>query len=138
MSFKEDTSLYEIVESFLNQDSRLNKNSQQTNTRPDLSAVKKEITKDSSKFNCHANKEDNDFPKANKNAFKFLGLVTDKDTHMLSLKPKPVMLKQHKKCATNITITTTTFDPMHLDGLESALIVLLLRRQLYRLERLCG
>ena len=64
MSFKEVASLYESVESFLNQDSQLNKNSKQTNPRPDLSAVKQEITKDSSKFNHHANKEDNYFPKS--------------------------------------------------------------------------
>ena len=63
MSFKEVASLYESVESFSNQDCRLDKNSKQTNLRPDISAVKQEITKDSFKFNHHANKEDSDFQK---------------------------------------------------------------------------
>ena len=91
MSFKEVASLYESVESFLNQDSWLDKNSKQTNPRPDLSAVKQDITKYNSKFNHHAKKEDNDFPKANNNGFEFSGLVTNKDAHM----PKHVMFKQY-------------------------------------------
>ena len=65
MSFKEVASLYESVETFINQESWLNKNPKQKNPRPDLSAVKQEIVKYSSKFYLHANKEDNDFPKAN-------------------------------------------------------------------------
>ena len=71
MSFKEVASLYESVETFLNQYSQLDRNSKQKNPRPYLSAVKQEIAKDSSKFNLHDNKKDNDFPKANKKGFKF-------------------------------------------------------------------
>ena len=37
--------------------------------------------KDKSKYNYHSNTNKNAFPETKKQNFKFLGLVTDKETH---------------------------------------------------------
>ena len=93
MSVKEIQALDEKVQNFLNQDSRLDRNLTEPVDTPDSNKVKAEIIKDKSKNSKHQNAELDGFPAAPECAFKCLGLVTEKATDLLSLKPKPIYFK---------------------------------------------
>ena len=93
MSVKDVQALDEKVQKILNQDSRLDRNSTEPVTRPDSNKVKEEILKDKSKNSKHHNAEPDEFPAVPEHSFKCLGLVTEKVTDLLSLKPKPIYFK---------------------------------------------
>ena len=105
LSFKEVMSLSEDVSNFLNQGSRLERNSKQDIVRPDVEKVRQEILKDRTKNNKHHNELPEDYPELKKDtSFKYLGLVTKKKSKMLGLKPKPIMFKLRSRTSVSVTI----------------------------------
>ena len=61
MSFKEVSSFSEEVDTFLNQDNQLDRNSKQDIVRPDIVNLKEEILRDRTKQNYHSNKDTDNF-----------------------------------------------------------------------------
>ena len=104
MSVKEVQALNEQVENFLNQDSRLDRNSTEPLTRLDASKVKEKILRDRNKNHAHQNAKPDAFPVFAEQSFKCLGLVTDKFTELLSLKPKAIQFRMGSHHPASVTI----------------------------------
>ena len=93
-SLKSVQSLFSDIEDFLNQDIRLECNKLKPERH--LESVRQEIEQTRQRFDFHKNDKEDDFP-SNKGYFKFLGLLTCKDTDTLKLRSKPLSLKSRSK-----------------------------------------
>merc|ERR1712002_1009687 len=94
--FKEVSSLSKPVEEILNRDTRLDVN-KVTEQRPELEQVLQEIARNRSRNNKQKTKDD----------FPLLGLVTNRQTGMYSIKGKPILFRSRAKSAIDITIRNT-------------------------------
>ena len=123
--FKETSSLFEELEQFLNQDTRLACNKPKPPLR-DVQQVKDEILGTRTKLDWFKNEDDNEYP-SNNNMFKFLGLMTDRRTDQMRLKGKPISFKSKSKgnidivirnsCEFNDFIQKDVFQRQHLSSL---------------------
>ena len=100
--FKETSSLFKEIEQFLNQDARLACNKPKPPLR-DIQKVKDEILGTREKFDWFKNNMPNEFP-SNNNMFKFLGLLTDRQTDQMRLKGKPLSFKSKSKGNIDVVI----------------------------------
>ena len=89
--FKEVGSLFKEIEEFLNVDTRLACNKPKPPTR-DIEKVKQDIMSTRKKFDFYQNDFPDEFPE-NNNLFKFLRLMTNRQTDHLRLKGKPLSFK---------------------------------------------
>ena len=78
MLFKEEFSLSENIETFLNEDSKFDRNSKQYIVRLDIKKVIEEVLKDRTKHNNHSHYSLSNFPPPPNKFFKYLGLISDK------------------------------------------------------------
>merc|ERR1711973_412670 len=104
--FKEVSSLSKSVEENLNKDTRLDIN-KATEQRPELEKVLQEIARNRSRNNKHQNDQEDSFKQKSKDDFPLLGLVTNRETGMYSIKGKPILFRSRVKSAIDITIRNT-------------------------------
>merc|ERR1712041_23183 len=104
--FKEVSSLSKSVEENLNKDTRLDIN-KATEQRPELEKVLQEIARNRSRNNKHQNDQEDSFKQKSKDDFPLLGLVTNRETGMYSIKGKPILFRSRAKSAIDITIRNT-------------------------------
>merc|ERR1712041_37568 len=104
--FKEVSSLSKSVEENLNRDTRLDIN-KATEQRPELEQVLQEIARNRSRNNKHQNDQESSFKQKTKDDFPLLGLVTNRETGMYSIKGKPILFRSRAKSAIDITIRNT-------------------------------
>merc|ERR1712115_548631 len=104
--FKEVSSLSKSVEEKLNKDTRLDVN-KVTEQRPELEQVLQEIARNRSRNNKHQNEQEDSFKQKSKDDFPLLGLVTNRQTGMYSIKGKPILFRSRAKAAIDITIWNT-------------------------------
>ena len=90
--FKEVSSLSTSIEAQLNKDSRLDVNAPQ-DQRPNLKSVLQEIQRTRTKINQHQNEGKDSFQPKTKDDFSLLGLTTNRTTHLMSVKGKPISFK---------------------------------------------
>ena len=93
-AFKETNSLFQEIEQFLNQDIRLECNK----TKPDrhIEKVREEIMETRSGIDFYRNDQLDQFP-SNANKFKFLGIITDRQSDLMRLKGKALSFKSWSK-----------------------------------------
>ena len=101
--FKEVSSLSTKIEEQLNKDSRLDVNAPQAQA-PNLKSVLQEIQRTRTKINQHQNEGKDSFQSKTKDDFSLLGLTTNRTTHLMSVKGKPISFKSRSKGAVDITI----------------------------------
>ena len=101
--FKEVSSLSTKIEKQLNKDSRLDVNAPQ-DQHPNLKRVLQEIQRIRTKINQHQNEGTDSFQSKTKDDFSLLGLTTNRTTHLMSVKGKPISFKSRSKGAVDITI----------------------------------
>ena len=101
--FKEISSLSKFVEQFLNLDKRLDINAPKEE-RPSLEQVIQEIQKTRTKNNQHQNNRESAFRQKSPNDFPLLGLTTERDDELLTVKGKPISFKSRSKGTIDITI----------------------------------
>merc|ERR1711905_82655 len=94
------------VEENLNRDTRLDIN-KATEQRPELEQVLQEIARNRSRNNKHQNDQESSFKQKSKDDFPLLGLVTNRETGMYSIKGKPILFRSRAKSAIDITIRNT-------------------------------
>ena len=101
--FKEVSSLSKTVEQILNNDSRLDINAPKED-RPSLDNVLQEIQKTRTRVNKHQNSQEDYFKKKSPDDFSLLGLTTNRNSQLLSVKGKPISFKSRAKGTVDITI----------------------------------
>ena len=101
--FKEVSSLNIAIKEQLNSDTRLDINASQKQ-RPDLENLLQEIQRTRTKINQHQNKGKDSFQPRIKDDFSLLGLTTNRNTHLLSVKGKPISFKSRSKSAVDIIL----------------------------------
>ena len=104
--FKETSSLFEELEQFLNKDVQLACNKPKPPLR-DVQQVKDEILDTRRKFDWFKNQKDDEYP-SNSGMFKFLGLMTNRQTDEMRLKGKPISFKSRSKGNIDIIIRNTS------------------------------
>ena len=102
--FKEVQSLFSDIKTFLNQDVRLECNKVKPERHVDL--IKDEIMVTTTKYDFYVNTQPDTF-QSNKNCFKFLGLLTEKDSDNLRLRGKVLFLKSRSKGSIDIVCHNT-------------------------------
>ena len=100
---KEVSSLSTSIEAQLNKDSRLDVNAPQDQC-PNLKSILQEIQRTRTKINQHQNEGKDSFQPKTKDDFSLLGLMTNRTTHLMSVKEKPISFKSRLKGAVDITI----------------------------------
>ena len=90
--FKDVSSLNIAIEEQLNKDSRLDVNAPQEQ-RPDLKIVLQEIQRTRTKINQHQNRGKDSFHPNIKDDFSLLGLTSNRNTHLMSVKGKSIPFK---------------------------------------------
>ena len=101
--FKEVSLLSTSIEAQLNKDSRLDVNAPQDQC-PNLKSILQEIQRTRTKINQHQNEGKDSFQPKTKDDFSLLGLTTNRTTHLMSVKGKPISFKSRSKGAVDITI----------------------------------
>ena len=91
------------IEEQINKDSRLDVNAPQ-DQRPNLKSILQEIQRTRTKINQHQNEGKDSFQPKTKDDFSLLGLTTNRTTHLMSVKGKPISFKSRSKGAMDITI----------------------------------
>ena len=103
MAFKEASSLFKEID-FLNQETRLECN--KTKQIRHVDKVQEEIMETRTRIDFYRNDSPDQFP-SNNNKFKFLGILTDRETDMMRLKGKPLSFKSRSKGSVDIVIRNT-------------------------------
>ena len=100
---KEVSSLSTKIEEQLNKDSRLDVNAPQ-DQRPNLKSILQDIQRTRTKINQYQNEGKDSFQSKMEDDFSLLGLTTNRTTHLMSVKGKPISFKSRSKGAVDITI----------------------------------
>ena len=90
--FKEVSSLSTFLEQVLNKDSRLDINAP-NEKQPNLDNVLQEIKKTRTRVNKHKKNQADSFKQKTPEDFTLLGLTTNRNSQLLSVKGKPISFK---------------------------------------------
>ena len=101
--FKEVSSLSKTVEQVLTNYSRSDINALKEN-RLSLENVLQEIQRTRTRVNKHQNNQKDSFKKKSPDDFSLLGLTTNRNSQLISVKGKPISFKSRAKGTVDITI----------------------------------